>query len=142
MKARINSKITQPENVKKSKIFPMKTGSVTTSFLAHLSQRLKGELIVYRSIRRASVKNIFKLEYLRNQWADRNQILSEASLGGGLIALQGRRRRSGARRTTFLAEYVIRRFAFYAPNFEKVGSILVSACAFVRPFVRSKQNSS
>ena len=35
---------------------------------------------------------------------------------------------------------------FYAPNFEKVGSILVSACAFVRPFVRpfvrSKQNSS
>ena len=30
----------------------------------------------------------------------------------------------------------------YAPNFEKVGSILVSACAFVRPFVRSKQNSS
>ena len=31
---------------------------------------------------------------------------------------------------------------FYAPNFEKVSSILVSACAFVRPFVRSKQNSS
>ena len=31
---------------------------------------------------------------------------------------------------------------YYAPNFEKVGSILVSACAFVRPFVRSKQNSS
>ena len=30
MKGRINSKITQPENVKKSKIFPMKTGSVTT----------------------------------------------------------------------------------------------------------------
>ena len=25
--------------------------------------------------------------------------------------------------------------SFYAPNFEKVGSILVSACAFVRPFV-------
>ena len=25
--------------------------------------------------------NIFKLEYLRNQWANRNQILSEASLG-------------------------------------------------------------
>ena len=32
--------------------------------------------------------------------------------------------------------------SFYAPNFEKVGSILVSACPFVRPFVRSKQNSS
>ena len=30
VKGRINSKITQPENVKKSKIFPMKTGSVTT----------------------------------------------------------------------------------------------------------------
>ena len=63
-------------------------------FLAHLSRRLKGELIVYRSIRRpwvrASVRasvNIFKLEYLRNQWANRNQILSEASLGWGLIAL-------------------------------------------------------
>ena len=28
---------------------------------------------------------------------------------------------------------------FYAPNFEKVGSILVSACAFVRPSVRSKK---
>ena len=57
-------------------------------FLAHLSRRLKGELIVYRSIRRPCVRacvrasvNIFKLEYLRNQWANRNQILSEASLG-------------------------------------------------------------
>ena len=30
---------------------------------------------------------------------------------------------------------------FYAPNFEKVGSILVSACAFVHSFVRlSGQN--
>ena len=27
--------------------------------------------------------NIFKLEYLRNQWANRNEILSEPSLGGG-----------------------------------------------------------
>ena len=58
------------------------------TFLAHLSRRLKGELIVYRSIRRpcvsASVRlcvNIFKLKYIRNQWANRNQILSEASLG-------------------------------------------------------------
>ena len=31
---------------------------------------------------RASV-NTFKHEYLRNQWADRKQILSEASLGWG-----------------------------------------------------------
>ena len=64
-------------------------------FLAHLSRRLKGELIVYRSIRRPCVSalvrpsvrlwvNIFKLEYLRNQWANRNQILSEASLGWGI----------------------------------------------------------
>ena len=27
--------------------------------------------------------NIFKLEYLRKQWANRNEILSEASLGWG-----------------------------------------------------------
>ena len=37
-------------------------------------------------------------------------------------------------------------FIFYAPNFEKVGSILVSACACVRvsvrPSVCSKKNSS
>ena len=65
------------------------------SFLAHLSRRLKGELIVYRSIRRplvsASVRlcvNIFKLEYLRNQWANRNQILSEASLGWGIDCIR------------------------------------------------------
>ena len=30
----------------------------------------------------------------------------------------------------------------YAPNFEKVGSILVSACPCVHPSVRSKKNSS
>ena len=41
-----------------------------------------GELIVYQSIRLLSA-NIFKLEYLRNQWTNRNQILSEASLGRG-----------------------------------------------------------
>ena len=45
-----------------------------------------GELIVYQSSRRLSVcvavclsVNIFKLGYLRNHWANRNQILSEAS---------------------------------------------------------------
>ena len=31
-------------------------------------------------------------------------------------------------------------FFFYAPNFEKVGSILLSACPCVRPSVRSKRN--
>ena len=31
--------------------------------------------------------NTFKHEYLHNQWANRNQILSEASLGWGKAAL-------------------------------------------------------
>ena len=31
--------------------------------------------------------NIFKLEYLRNQWVNCNEILSEPSLGGGKAAL-------------------------------------------------------
>ena len=60
------------------------------TFLAHLSRRLKGELIVYQSSCRLAVcvavclcVNIFKLEYLRNQWATRIEILSEPSLGRG-----------------------------------------------------------
>ena len=59
-------------------------------FLAHLSQRLRGELIGWESSRRPSVRpcvracvNTFKHKYLRDQWADRNQILSEASFGWG-----------------------------------------------------------
>ena len=58
--------------------------------LAHLSRRLKCEPIVYQSSCRLAVclsgcvsVNIFKLEYLRNQWASRNEILSEPSLGWG-----------------------------------------------------------
>ena len=46
-----------------------------------------GELIVYRSSRRASVLasvNTFKHEYLCNHLADWNEILSEASLGWGI----------------------------------------------------------
>ena len=31
--------------------------------------------------------NIFKLEYHRNQWANRNEILTEPSLGWGKAAL-------------------------------------------------------
>ena len=31
--------------------------------------------------------NIFKLEYLRNQWANRNEMLPEPSLGWGKAAL-------------------------------------------------------
>ena len=73
----------------------MKTQQWQAVLLAHLSRRLKGELIVYRSIRRpcvsASVRpwvNIFKLKYLRNQWANSKQILSEASLGWGIDCIR------------------------------------------------------
>ena len=65
--------------------------NTVTQLLAHLSPGLKGELIVYQSSCRLCVclcvclsvwlsKNIFKLEYLRNQWANSNKILSEPSL--------------------------------------------------------------
>ena len=51
-------------------------------FLAHLSQRLVGELInSIPMLRRLSVVHNFKHEYLCNQWANHNEILSEASLG-------------------------------------------------------------
>ena len=55
-------------------------------FLAHLSRRLVGELIVYpwSGVRPSSVVvHNFKHKYLCNRWADHNQILSEASLGWG-----------------------------------------------------------
>ena len=59
--------------------------------LAHLSQRLRGELIVYQASWRLSIRpsirlcvHTFKHEYLWDQWVDRNQILSEASLGWGI----------------------------------------------------------
>ena len=42
-----------------------------------------GELIVYQSSGVCVSVNSFKHEYLRNQQADCNQILSEASLGWG-----------------------------------------------------------
>ena len=48
--------------------------------------KAQGEHIVYRSSGRLSVcvsVNIFKLEYLRNQLANRNDILTEPSLGWG-----------------------------------------------------------
>ena len=61
--------------------------TLAPSFLAHLSQRLVGELIVYpwSGVRPSSVVVVhnFKHEYLCNQWADGNQILSEASMGWG-----------------------------------------------------------
>ena len=65
-------------------------------FLAHLSQRLIGELIGYSwsgvrpsasSVRpssvRPSVVNNFKRLLLRNRWADQSKILCGASLGRG-----------------------------------------------------------
>ena len=64
-----------------------KSPSTMYLFLLFSSPELKahGELIVYQSSRHLSVYvavclsvNIFKLEYLRNQWVNRNQILSEA----------------------------------------------------------------
>ena len=51
---------------------------------------LKGEIIVYQSSCRLSVclcVNIFKLEYLRNQWANRNEIYLNNHFGGGKAAL-------------------------------------------------------
>ena len=62
------------------------------SLLAHLSQRLIGELIGYSwsgvrrpssVVRRPSVVNNFKRLLLRNRWADQSQILCGASLGRG-----------------------------------------------------------
>ena len=40
---------------------------------------------------------------------------------------------SGKWRSTYFRQDV-RKIDFYAPNFEKVGSILLSACPCVRPF--------
>ena len=54
--------------------------------LAHLSRSSQSELIGWDSSRRPSVRaciHTFKHEYLRDQQADYNQILSEASLGWG-----------------------------------------------------------
>ena len=58
------------------------------SFLAHLSQRLIGELIGYSwsGVRPSSssvVVNNFKRLLLQNRWADQSQILCGASLGRG-----------------------------------------------------------
>ena len=58
------------------------------SFLAHLSRRLMGELIVYQSLRRPSVicrpsVNIFKHLLLWNHWANWTPISYGDSLGCG-----------------------------------------------------------
>ena len=63
---------------------------IQTGFLAHLSRRLIGELIVYRSSRRPCVRpcvrpsvHIFKHEYLCNQLADWNEYYLKLHWGGG-----------------------------------------------------------
>ena len=66
--------------------------SALKAFLAHLSQRLIGELIGYpwsgvrpsaSVVRRPSVVNNFKRLLLQNRWSDQSQILCGASLGRG-----------------------------------------------------------
>ena len=64
--------------------------TLAPSFLAHLSRRLTGELIVYVPVEPASVRawvrpsvHTFKHDYLCNQLAHLHEILSEASLGWG-----------------------------------------------------------
>ena len=61
-----------------------------TRVISSPEPKAQGEPIVYQSSRRLSVclsvcvsVDIFKLEYLRNQLANRNEILSEPSLGWG-----------------------------------------------------------
>ena len=57
------------------------------TFLAHLSRRLRGELLVYQWLRRPSVVrlsvNIFKHLLLWNHWANQTQISYGDSLGWG-----------------------------------------------------------
>ena len=76
-------------------IFSQQGSNTGSIFFSSPEPKAHGELIVYRSIRRPSVRpcvrpsvNIFKLKYLRNQWANRNQILSEASLGWGIDCIR------------------------------------------------------
>ena len=58
---------------------------IANLFLAHLSQRLIGELIVYpwSGVRRPSSSTMLKHLLLRNCLADQSQILCGASLGRG-----------------------------------------------------------
>ena len=85
------TKVDNLMKIKKMNYFPLQFGVrkfviISQILLAHLSRRLKGELIVYQSSCRLCVcvsVNIFKLEYLKHQWANRNKILSEPPLGWG-----------------------------------------------------------
>ena len=80
------------DNEAEIKIFQTLSNHAKIPFLAHLSQRLIGELIGYpwsgvrpSSVvrRRPSVVNNFKRLLLQNRLADQSQILCGASLGRG-----------------------------------------------------------
>ena len=65
---------------------PCNRDSFTPQFLAHLSQRLIGELIVYPwsvGVRRRPSSTMLKHLLLRNRLADQSQILCGASLARG-----------------------------------------------------------
>ena len=72
-------------------IFSQQGSNTGSIFLAHLSRRLIGELIVYQwsgvcrpSVVRPSASfTMLKDLLLRNRWSDRSQILCGASLGRG-----------------------------------------------------------
>ena len=63
--------------------------SLNHKLLAHLSRRLVGELVVYpwSFVRRPSGVHNFKHEYLCNQWANHNEIISEHHWDGRKAAL-------------------------------------------------------
>ena len=89
----------------------------------------------------------FKHKYLHNQQAYCNRILSEASLGwrNGCIRFKARLDQNSGFPWQHSSHRVLKGensvVTFYAPNFEKVGSILLSACPsvclFVRPFKKN-----
>ena len=68
-----------------NRICDEKLKKIHVILLAHLSQRLIGELIGYpwSGVRPSSVVHNFKPLLLRNRWADQSQILCGASLGRG-----------------------------------------------------------
>ena len=74
-------------------------GQMSNTFLAHLSRRLIGELIVYPwSVVRPSPSTMLKHRLLRNPLPDQSKILCGASLGRGnesLFAASGSHEQDG-----------------------------------------------
>ena len=72
--------------IKGKTLLPLFLGYFSSDLFSSPEPKAQCELIVYQSSRRLSVclsVDIFKLEYLSNQWANRNDILTEPSLGCG-----------------------------------------------------------